>query len=56
MNIIYLKTKVVRNCHMDCSGNLFKLFLAAGETGKGRARGRKRNSYSLSMNQTQSAV
>jgi len=41
---------------MDCSGNLFKLFLAAGETGKARARGRKRNSYSLSMNQTQSAV
>ena len=39
MNIIYLKIDMVRNCHMDRSGNLFKLFLEAGR--KGRARGKK---------------
>lgn len=34
MNIMYLKINMVRNCHMDCSRSLFKLFLEAREKGK----------------------
>lgn len=42
MNILYLKVSIVRNCNVDYSGNLFKLFLEMGKRVKAKFRERKK--------------